>query len=269
MARTRGGGAIKPIDAAKQDPFEIRRRLHAGGEPMRDKHALLFIHWRNLIAQRDDCAKRLKAGEGDKWTRKRLKQLNREIDDKWRELGAALGGMRDADLSDKLAILSKAARPAVYGWQKEATRIIDILHLASGSALPVESKPAPNRELLAARQTEQAALTPAQRAERIRKRDAAAKAYEAWLNTAEGRAEQAETQAEHAATISTLKKIVTPESDKVLSLAGSNVSATAQKLFDHLRALGYTMTVHDVRRFVRDKLEVTLRSERGKRTDLL
>lgn len=119
MPRPKGSGAIKLIDAGKQDPFEIRRALHAGGEPTRDADALLFVDWRNLIAQRDDCAQRLKAGAGDKRTRKRLKQLNREIDDKWRELGVALGALSDAQLSEKLAILSKTAQPAVHGWQRK------------------------------------------------------------------------------------------------------------------------------------------------------
>jgi len=125
MPRKKGSGAIKPIDAAKQDPFEIRRSLHAGGEPTRDKHALLFVRWRSLCVQRDDCAKRLKAGKGYKWMRNQLKQLDREIDDTWRKLGAALAAMSDAEVSDKLAILSKSARPAVYAWQKEATRQIE------------------------------------------------------------------------------------------------------------------------------------------------
>jgi hypothetical protein len=46
MPRKKGSGAIEPIDAAKQDPFEIHRSLHAGGEPTRDKHALLLVRWR-------------------------------------------------------------------------------------------------------------------------------------------------------------------------------------------------------------------------------
>jgi len=57
--------------------------------------------------------------------RNQLKQLDREIDDTWRKLGAALAAMSDAEVSDKLAILSKSARPAVYAWQKEATRQIE------------------------------------------------------------------------------------------------------------------------------------------------
>lgn len=45
-------------------------------------------------------------------------------------------------------------------------------------------------KLIEQRKAEQARLTPFERAERIRKRDAASKAYEAWLNTPEGRSEQ-------------------------------------------------------------------------------
>jgi len=54
----------------------------------------------------------------------------------------------------------------------------------------------------------------------------------------------------------------------VLSLAGSKVNVTPHDLHQHLRAQGYTMTLHDVRRFVRDELQVRLRGERGRRTDL-
>ena len=71
--RPKGGGAIKTINAAKEGPFEIRRTLHAGGEQVRGWHAQLFTRWRSLCALRDDCEKRLDAGKGDKWTRKRLK----------------------------------------------------------------------------------------------------------------------------------------------------------------------------------------------------
>jgi hypothetical protein len=45
-------------------------------------------------------------------------------------------------------------------------------------------------KLIDQRQAEQARLTSLERAERIRKRDATAKAYEAWLNTPEGRSEK-------------------------------------------------------------------------------
>jgi hypothetical protein len=58
------------------------------------------------------------------------------------------------------------------------------------------------------------------------------------------------------------------EAGKTLSLAGSELKVTAQKQYDHLHAQGHRMTLHDVRRFVRDTLQVELRSERGKRTDL-
>jgi hypothetical protein len=125
MSRPKGSGAIKSIDSKKQDSVEIRNLLH-GGEPTRDADALRFIHWHGLVAQRADCVKRLKAGQGTKWTRKRLKQLNREIDDKWRELGVTLGALSDGQLSEKLAILSKAARPPMFPWQVETTRLVEI-----------------------------------------------------------------------------------------------------------------------------------------------
>ncbi|PYK16627.1 MAG: hypothetical protein DME55_11850 [Verrucomicrobia bacterium] len=43
---------------------------------------------------------------------------------------------------------------------------------------------------------------------------------------------------------------------------------TTEKLYEYLRELGHTMTRHDVRCFVRNTLQVTMRSERGKRIDL-
>jgi hypothetical protein len=113
--RKRGSGVLKTIDAAKQDAFDIRRRLHFGGEPTRDSIAQLLMRWRNLCAERDDCEKRLKAGQGDRWTRSRLrggtwlngtrkfKGLYQEIDEAWRELGAALGALSDAELMNPRA----------------------------------------------------------------------------------------------------------------------------------------------------------------------
>ena len=179
MARPKGSGVLKTIAPQKHDSFTTRRRLHTGGEPVKDdaaklpkllaqwrklndevrsilegdeaevtgrgadartrkrvKHLMaqiddtwqqlrqhaqqaprygeitgtsdLLIHWRNLIAQRDDCARRLQNGEGDKWTRKRREQLNTEIDKTWRRLGEALiensgaGNWNSADLSKNL-----------------------------------------------------------------------------------------------------------------------------------------------------------------------
>jgi hypothetical protein len=54
----------------------------------------------------------------------------------------------------------------------------------------VQEKPESNRELIEQRRAEQATLSAAQRAERVRKRDAVARAYEHYCDTAEGRAEQ-------------------------------------------------------------------------------
>jgi hypothetical protein len=252
--------------------------------------------------------KRLKAGEGDKWTRKRLKQLRREIEHKWRELGAALGAMNDVELSETLAILSKTARPAVYGWQEEATRQIEYAHLLGDKPKGSSASANPNLELIEQRKSEQEAMTAARRAERIRERDAAARAYEQYVHTAEGRAEQdpqkrlsdfyakypqykakkptrkqqaeqARRQREQAAKF---VPVPIPQTSKILSLAGAErndegeivrvirgkVNLTPRELHDYLRKQGYTMTLQDVRRFVRDTLKVKMRSEQGKRTDL-
>jgi hypothetical protein len=202
MSRKKGSGATKTNDPVEQDSLEIRDRLHAGWEPLQDKCALPFIHWRSLIAQRNDCAKRLNAGEGDKWTRKRLGHLEREIDEEWRYLGAALGAIKDADLPDKLATLAKAVQPAVHAWQAEAARQIEYAYLLEGS----DSK-----------------VLPLLFATRFRN-----------------------------------------EKGQTITVRGK-VNITAQKLYDHLRTQGYTMSIHGVRRFLRDTLQVTLRSEQGKR----
>ncbi len=117
----------------------MRQMLHAGGEPVKDYAANLLIHWCNLIAQRDDCAQRLENGEGDKWTRKRCKQLNAEIPETWRKLGEDLikssgaANSNSADLSEKLELLSKVARPPVFAWQKEAVRVVQSLSLLRGA----------------------------------------------------------------------------------------------------------------------------------------
>jgi hypothetical protein len=60
---------------------------------------------------------------------------------------------------------------------------------ASLSSAVIE-KPESNGALIEQRRAEQAALTPAQRAARVRKRDAVARAYEHYCDTPEGRAEQ-------------------------------------------------------------------------------
>ena len=97
--------------------------------------ALHFVRWRALSAQRDDCAKRLKA-KGDKRTRKRLKTLKQLVDDKWRELGVELGGLSDEQFQAVLSHASEHSRlssqPPVFGWQAEATRLVEIAYLLGG-----------------------------------------------------------------------------------------------------------------------------------------
>ena len=165
--------------------------------------------------------------------------------------------MSDAELSKTLVILSKAAHPAVYGWQEEATRQIEYtLLLRDDKSRRSLASANPNRELIDQRKSEQAAMTAAQRAERIRERDAAAKAYEQYVNTSAGRneqdpqkrlsdfyakdpqykpekptrkqqVEQDHRQREHAANF---VPVLILQTDKVLSLAGKKVNITAQQL---------------------------------------
>jgi hypothetical protein len=247
--RPKGSGVISTIDAAKQDPVEIRERLHVGGEPVRvrDEHARLLIAWRDLIAQRDDCVKRLGAGEGTKQTRKRLTRLRCEIADKWRQLGDALGAMNDAELSDKLAVLSEATRPerpSVFAWQEEATRQIELVCLVGA-----------NRNSLAAEV----------RSGRLLEGN--------WPNSKvlplAGRIKADSEDAARQLLNRLRKQGHTVSLDKDGVIVHGKVNITAQRLFAHLKEeCGFTMTIDDVRRFVRDRLRVTMRNERGKRTDL-
>jgi hypothetical protein len=98
--------------------------------------------------------------------------------------------MRDEQLSTKLARLSEAARPSVYDWQQEATRLVEAAVM---------------------------------------------------LDRSTGRS-------------------------KTMQPQGKTVNLTASQLQEQMRAEGFNVvTMHDLRRFVRDVLKVTLRSERGKR----
>lgn len=217
MARPKGGvikfiaEAQKPKQKKKEpvafDAVEIRRILHAGGEPTRDPCAQLLIHWRNLIAQRDDCAKRIAAKDQtvSKWTRKTLKRLNREIDETWqqigvetwRQLGEKLAKLDEQQLADAFASLADAARPVRFPWHKEATRLAELAYLLDGNCK---------------------------------------------------------------------KSLLADSTDKTSGLKGKAVNLTTSKLLEQLHAQGHkTVTPHDLRRFVRDTLQVTLKSEQGKR----
>ena len=76
----------------------------------------------------------------------------------------------------------------VAGRQGKRTSSSKLQFASSSSAVP--EKPESNRELIEQRRAEQAALTPAQRAARVRKRDAASKAYQHYCDSPEGRADQ-------------------------------------------------------------------------------
>jgi hypothetical protein len=64
------------------------------------------------------------------------------------------------------------------------TKVVGLLEIACANPNLTDA------ELFERRKDDQVRLTPAQRAERIRKRDAPAKAYEKYIDTPEGRAEQ-------------------------------------------------------------------------------
>jgi hypothetical protein len=151
----------------------------------------LLLHWRNLVAQRDDCARRIENGTATKATRRRLPQLNKEIRATWAEVRATCETMKP----DKIAKLFAVSRP-VYGWQEAATAIIELYVLLDRSA----------------------------------------------------------------------------NADKTVSLAEKRVELSTKELLRLLEDNGHSiwkdddLAQHYLRRFVRDNLCVTLRSERGKRS---
>src|SRR5713101_1341409 len=131
-------GVINKLDSAP-DLFTQRRMMHAGGEPLKGEVTNSLIHWRNLIAQRDDCARRIKAGEGTEHTSKQHGQLYDEIVETWQQLGVELekldaGNWQSERLSKTFALLAKAARPAVFLWQKLALTIVQRHVLSEGGA---------------------------------------------------------------------------------------------------------------------------------------
>ena len=190
--------ALKLIESG--DLLEIRRRLHAGGEPMRDSIAQLFMRWRRWCVLRDDSEKRLKR-KGDKWGRKALQRCEREIAQAWRDLGVALSATRMSDekLNEQMTALRKASR-AVYAWQKAATEIV-VAQQATDNVRLSEDKV--EREIAQ------------------------------WL-------------------LADVRR----------------VNLTRAQVTKHLSEQGHSITPHTVGAFVRNRLKITLRGERGKRTDL-
>ncbi|MEP6937522.1 MAG: hypothetical protein ABI871_05575, partial [Chthoniobacterales bacterium] len=91
MSRPEGIGAIKFINREEHDSFTVRRMLHTNSpEPTRDALTMLFLGWRNLVTQRDDCAQRIASkivpareeraehASAMKLARKALKRFNAE-----------------------------------------------------------------------------------------------------------------------------------------------------------------------------------------------
>ena len=289
MGRTKGSGALKLID--DQDAVEIRRILDAGGKPERDPKAQaagkperwlerapnveLLIRWRSLVSQRDDCAKRIAAKDKTvtKWTHKTRKRLNREIEETWQQLGAELAKLEPQQLADALARLANAARAPAFPWQKRATELVAIAMLRDdGSSRLLPTKPRPNRELVEQRKVEQAGLTKKQRKARILKRNAAAQAHEQYLDTPEGRAWHEKwlvSRKAHGFPAPDAELYAGSGEDKTTKLKGKKVNITVTKLIAQLQAEGHKIdNPHEVRRFVRDTLQVTLKSEQGRRRDL-
>ena len=148
----------------RRSPKECWRRLR----DMRNKLPLMppiLSAWRTLLARFERAVLSGDALASD-WLDRQLKAL------------------RSMQQQEKIQFNAKVVyllEMAMYGTQANQGRRGD------------QPKPKTNSELsklIAQRKAEQAQLTPLERAERIRKRDAAAKAYEAWLNTPEGRGEQ-------------------------------------------------------------------------------
>lgn len=226
--------------------------------------------------------------KGGKWRGKRFQGIERQIDEVWRQLGAALAPMPNEELSSTFELLARASRPAVEAWREEATRLVEAAYLQAVAqpAQPVSSAetasvaPEELYEQLcnegltmltrtagggmhfcspesAPKDAERATLEHARRflhrlqtsAQRVKKK----------------KQEQQQRDLEDGKVI---------RADKVLSLAGESVNRTANTLLKALRANGHTVSIndadalHELRRFVRDTLNVTLRSERGKRSDL-
>jgi hypothetical protein len=133
------------------------------------------LYMRSLIAQRDDCARRINTNEGTKWTRKRFRQLNAEL--------KVLG-------HEEASVSASPIQPA-FPWQLELTRIIELADLLDGT-----------------------------------------------------------------------------DEDKTTSPRGKAIHLTAADLQQRLRELGHRVDVRTLRRFLREKLEVKLAGEQGRRRDL-
>jgi hypothetical protein len=148
----------------RRSPKECWRRLR----DMRNKLPLMppiLSAWRTLLARFERAVL-----SGDALA---LDWLDRQL--------KALRSMQQQEKIQFNAKVVYLLEMAMYGTQANQGRRADQPRTKTNSELS---------KLIAQRKAEQAQLTPLEHAERIRKRDAAAKAYEAWLNTPEGRSEQ-------------------------------------------------------------------------------
>src|SRR5439155_16898497 len=294
MSRPEGSGAVKFLDPAKQDYIAMRRILRRGEPTPTDdrlkrlctERAELTVQLMNLRTRRENL-RRVANGETPPMARAiakmELRSAEKEIDSK----ETALLSIEKQVKETRKQIKKEPRSKAVCDWQAEATRLIEICDLLGENPsllLSMQEKTDPNCELTEApRQAaqEQATLTPAQREERIRKRDAAARAYERYLEqnpvaddleneerkreiskrrasfyakhpqyqpkppTRKERAEQAKKQAVHAADFVKNVTAMETETDKVLSSKDKSLNLTADKLLARLRAEGFRVHRND------------------------
>ena len=89
----------------------------------------LFLYWRGLVEQRDDCERRIREKHNSvtKWTRRRLAGLRKQVAEAWQRLGQSLERMNTEQRSAALAAMSRAEqqqRQSVFRWQEAATRLL-------------------------------------------------------------------------------------------------------------------------------------------------
>jgi len=212
MSRSKGPGTIKFLDATKQDGVAMRRALWRGGEfaSLQGELTDLYTAQSKLIQERSDLGVRalplLELLKGQPTT---LSEIKKE-----REARAELGSIEiefkrvemalvstEKQIEERQKQIDKMPRPrrerAVLGWHEEATRIIELAYLSGDTPKGLAeyereialASANPNRERIEQRKSEQAAMTPVQRAERIRKRDAPLEGYEQYLSTRQGHVE--------------------------------------------------------------------------------
>jgi hypothetical protein len=290
MPKVKGSGALKFLDPT-WDNATVRQTLLTGREPATVEDAVtgkrvprppqlrwskqqgcftgppesLLLLWRNLVAQRDDCAKRIKNGTATKWTPKRLRGLDKEIRATWEQIGAATEKMNPEQLAQLFAM-----PPRVYTWQEAATAIVELHVLLDRRFDKPAAMTDANPALIEQRKAEQRAWTKALCASGIRLDQ-----YRRIMNHYHDmEAVDAPAPGKIVASKKS-KESMTPDTDKTLSLEAKRVDLSAKELHQLLKANGHEvckdegLAKHYIRRFVHSTLHVTLRSHRGQRTDLI